>query len=170
MDLIAQAVAKREKLRAELQRVDSFLSMAYELQGETNVPPVMTDGEKVAAPIRRHTAKRAASGVGALTAKTAADIIREANRPMSTRELAPLVEAHGVEIGGRDKVATLSARLGNDAKRTGGLLVLEAGKWNLLEWISNADNEETADTPTKEEPAASHLSNEGAPLWNRLNV
>ena len=159
MDLIAQSIAKRDKLRAELQRVDTFLSMAYELQGGDS-RAALTDAEKVASPIKQARTKRAPSGVGAQTAKAAADVVREANRPMATRDLVPLVEAHGIEIGGKDKVATLSARLGNDAKRDDGHLVLTAGKWHLPEWISNADNEETADTPTKDASAASFFSNQ----------
>lgn len=159
MDLIAQALAKRERLKAEMERVDTFLAMAYEFQGEkAPAIPTMTDADKIAEPVRR-AASRAPAGVGAETAKVAESIIRAADKPMATRDLVPLIEAHDIEIGGKDKVATLSARLGNDAKREGGRLQLQAGKWHLPEWISKADNEETADTPTKDEPAASFFSN-----------
>lgn len=65
-----------------------------------------------------------------------------------------------IEIGGKDNVATLSARLGNDAKRSDARLRLVAGKWHLPEWISESDDEETADTPTKDAPAASFFSNQ----------
>lgn len=154
MDLIAQAIARREKLKAELERLDAFLAVAYELQG--GPPPSVVRMENwVAEPVRRQVSKRAPSGVGAETARTAAKIVSEAGVPMSTRDLVPLVEAHGIEIGGKDKIATLSARLGNDAKRDGGALVLLAGKWHLPEWISNADNKETANNPGKDASAVS---------------
>jgi len=168
MDLIAQALAKRASLRDELQRVDAFLTMAYELQGQSDRNFSPPEG-KFTPSLRPQQTKRAPAGVGAETARVASEIIRDANRAMATRELAPLVEAHGIEISGRDKVATLSARLGNDAKRDDGHLRLVAGKWHLLEWISDADKEEAADTPRKDASAASHLSDEGGQLWNRLN-
>ena len=132
MDLVAQALTKREKLKAELDRVETFLAMAYELQGEGQSSKFeKSDAEKIAEPVKRAASNRAPSGVGAETARAAADVIREAGRPMRTRDLVSLVEAHGIEIGGKDKVATLSARLGNDARRDGGRLKLHAGKWHL---------------------------------------
>lgn len=159
MDLIAQALAKREKLKSDLGRIETFLATAYELQGEGPIPaPAKSDAEKIAEPVRRISSPRAAVGVGVETAKIAESIVREAGRAMSTRDLVPLVEAHNIEIGGKDKVATLSARLGNDAKRSEARLRLVAGKWHLPEWISMADSEETADTPTKDAPAASFFS------------
>ena len=168
MDLIAQALAKRANLRDELQRVEAFLTMAYELQGQSGGQSLSVGGNSSPLTGPRQT-KRAPAGVGAETARVAAEIIRDANRAMTTRELTPLIEAHGIEISGKDKVATLSARLGNDAKRDDGHLKLIAGKWHLLEWISDAGKEEAADTPSKDASAASHLSNQGGQLWNRLN-
>ena len=35
---------------------------------------------------------------------------------MQTRDLVPLVRAKGIEVGGKDAVATLSARLSNSAE------------------------------------------------------
>lgn len=177
MDIIAQAVHKREQLLAELRRLDQFLAVAYELQGGDRGPKSLHSEaynaamlSSVAAPsyhagnalptATREAHRRAPSGVGAETARVAAKIIREASRPIATRDLLPLVEAHGIEIGGKDPVATLSARLGNDAKRDDGNLRLRAGKWHLLEWISDADNKEATDTPGKDASAASFFSNQ----------
>lgn len=161
MDLIAQALAKREKLKADLERVETFLAIAYELQsGDDQADRAKSNEEKIVQPEKKRQIRRAPAGAGAATADAAYNIIRAANRPMSTRDLLPLIEAHGIEIGGKNKIATLSARLGNDAKRDDGKLHNKAGKWHLLEWISDADNEETADTPTKDAPAASFFSNQ----------
>lgn len=38
-------------------------------------------------------------------------ILEEAGRPIETRALVPLVKQRGIEIGGKDEIATLSARL-----------------------------------------------------------
>ena len=156
MDLIAQALIKRDNLKRDLGRVETFLSIAYELQGEGhNAKAVKTDAEKIAEPIRRVSDIRAPSGVGAKTAETAESIVREARRPMTTRELLPLIQAHGIEVSGQDMIATLSARLGNDAKRADAKMRLVGGKWHLLEWISKADSEETAGSSL---PGASTVS------------
>lgn len=40
-------------------------------------------------------------------------ILSEVGRPVETRELLPMVRSRGVEVGGKDPVATLSARLSN---------------------------------------------------------
>jgi len=155
MDLIAQALARREKLKAELDRVEAFLSMAYELQGEkaeVRIEKPLED--KIAEPVGRSPITRAPAGIGARTAEIAVTILREAGNPMSTRDLVPLVEAHEIEIGGKDPVATLSARLSNYAKMNHELRLV-AGRWHLLEWIGDADKEEAADTPSKDASAAS---------------
>lgn len=163
MDLIAQALAKREKLRSDLSRIEEFLAIAYELQGETaptsDTANMSGTTRKLAGPMTETS--RAPAGVGAETARIAASILTATGNPMATRDLVPLIEAHGIEIGGKDRVATLSARLGNDAKRSDGKLRLVGGKWHLTEWLHNMVLKETADTPTKDTSAASSYSNIG---------
>ena len=155
MDLIAQALAKREQLKGDLQRIESFLQMAYELQSDqADAPQALAGSAKMVSHIRLSVG-RAPTGVGAETVKVAEEIMREAGRAMATRELVPLIQAHNIEIGGKDPVATLSARLGNDAKREDWHVRLRAGKWYLREWITSEDNEEAADFPTKDTSAAS---------------
>lgn len=172
MDLIAQALAKRENLKAELTKIEQFLAVAYELQGGSpaqSSSAALSVEQKIDAPLKAKIS-RARSGIGEETAKIAKAILTEAGRPLSTRDLLPLVEAHNIEIGGKDKVATLSARLSNFVKK-GGQIQLVGGKWYLSQSVSDADNEETADTPSKEEPAASFFSNQegGEPIGTALN-
>ena len=81
---------------------------------------------------------------------------------MATRELLPLVLARGIEVGGKDAVATLSARISKK-----GAVELVNGKWWLIQSDTESssatadDNEEAADIPAKETSAASFFHNEG---------
>lgn len=157
MDLIAQALTKRDRLKAELERIEAFLGVAYELKGEvpSPVPAPRSDSEKADLPAKRIVRSRA--GIGAETADAAVEILTEAKQDLSTRDLAPLIEAKGIELSGQDKVATLSARLSNAAKREG-KLVLRNGKWGIPH--SHPADIETADTPTKDASAASFFTNQ----------
>lgn len=156
MDIIQWAQEKRERLRAELARIEAFLGTAFELEQEFGVAdPAMrpaTDASKADAPARVRTPGKA--GSGAETLQRVAAILRERGLPMSTKELLPLVRATGIEVGGKDPLATLSARLSQK-----GVVAVNSGKWWFIEdqQASSGDplGEEAADTPAKETSAAS---------------
>jgi len=172
MNILQQAQAKREALQRELARIEAFLATAYELQQEfvadQTKPAAKSDSQKadMPAPARRVGQR----GSGSVTLHAVADILRERGVPMSTRELLPLVRAKGIEVGGKDALATLSARISQK-----GVVTVRAGKW----WFINdlkasgaqaSEEEEAADDPTKEQSTASMFTQEGGSQWNRLNV
>src|SRR5690242_8845432 len=117
-DIIMRARQRRERLLAEVARIDDFLAMAAELEREDNQP-------KTSASKPRQSARR---GVGIETVEAAAEILRDRG-PLSTRDLVPMIEARGIEIGGKSNIATLSARLSGGK----GVIELIAGKWRLVE-------------------------------------
>jgi hypothetical protein len=154
MDLIQRAQAKREQLRTELARIEAFLATAFELEQDlAREKPAdrRSDAKKADAPVRR-AATTPRSGVGKDTLDAAAEIVREYGS-MSTRDLLPYICAKGIDVGGKDPVATLSARLSGK-----GVLEVYHGKWRFIEGAEgsgNAGNEEATDNPTKDQSAAS---------------
>jgi hypothetical protein len=155
MDLIQRAQAKRDQLRHELARIEAFLATAFELEQDlSREKPAdrRSDAEKADAPMRRTTTPR--SGIGKDTLDAAAATVRQFGE-MSTREMLPYILAKGIEIGGKDPIATLSARLSGK-----GVLEVYHGKWRFIEHTKasgphDGSEEETADTPTKDASAAS---------------
>jgi len=164
MDIILKAQERREQLKAELARLETFLATAYELEQELSGKPASlktaTPAEKADAPARRRVMAR--SGTGAETVRAVVEILADRGQPMATRELLPLVLARGIEVGGKDAVATLSARISKK-----GAVELVNGKWWLIQSDTESssatadDNEEAADIPAKETSAASFFHNEG---------
>lgn len=162
MDLIHRAQEKRDWHRAELSRLEAFLATAFELEQDfRSQPPVAadarTDAQKADLPVARVSRQR--GGVGADTLMAAKSIIRERG-PMSTRDLLPLVRAKGIEVGGNDAVATLSARISNK-----GPLVTYNGKWQFKEVSepNGSGQKETAENPATDQSAVSLFNpNHGA--------
>ncbi len=154
MDILEQAKAKREGLQRELARIEAFLATAYELQHEfdkgATAAPEQSDKAKADAPVRARTPST--PGSGSATLKAVAEILRNRGTPLSTRELLPLVRAKGIDVGGKDALATLSARLSQK-----GVVAVNGGKWWFINAASGAEasGEEAADTPAKEISAAS---------------
>lgn len=154
MDLIQRAQAKREQLRNELARIEAFLATAFELEQDfAREKPAdrRNDAEKADAPVRRGPSPPR-SGVGKETLDAAAEVIRQFGS-MSTRDMLPFICAKGIDVGGKDPVATLSARLSGK-----GVLEVYHGKWRFIEGAESSGttgNEEAADNPTKDQSAAS---------------
>jgi hypothetical protein len=139
VDLIMKAKERRERLVAELERLDTFLAMAADLARDDDQP-------RQAERVPRSSRQPARRGAGADTVTAAIAILRERGHPLPTRELLPLIVQHGIEVGGKSPIATLSARL-SGAK---GVLQMSAGRWNLIEH-SEALGSETS--PEREESA-----------------
>jgi hypothetical protein len=105
-----------------LAKLDDFLQTADDLERQFAGSPLSTSsmggGSRSKPPPRRGT-------LGAKTIAVAADIL-EIYGPMPTRDLVPHIEARDIEVGGKSKIATLSARLsaGRD------VLELRDGKWH----------------------------------------
>jgi hypothetical protein len=125
-DLIGRAQAKREWHLEQARKLEAFLATYYDLEQElkSDAPKDdQTDAEKADAPKRQRSATRPQAGVGLDTINAAEAIVRE-HGPMSTRDMLPLVLARGIDVGGRDPVATLSARISGR-----GDLYAYSGKW-----------------------------------------
>jgi hypothetical protein len=164
MDLIARAQQKRDWHKAELARIEAFLATAFELESELDKSPIpqrdhRSDADKADAPKRKRQASRPLSGIGAQTIDAAEALIRERG-PMTTREMLPLIRAKGIEVGGNDAVATLSARISHK-----GDLVTYHGKWffkDEVPSVNGSGQKEAADNPAKDTSAASLFqSNQG---------
>lgn len=161
MDIISHAMAKREKLRSELEKIDSFLATAFELEQEAGGVDATTEKKTLPAPEaaapapRKFIVRLPGTGLVSATANAAGAILRERGVAMSTRELLPLIRAKGIEVGGKDPLATLSARLSNSNK-----VKLTSGKWWLVDVDGQSvESQEAADAPTTEQSAA--------PLFNQ---
>lgn len=153
MDLILRAQDKRDKLRADLARIEAFLATAYELEQDLKAEPsaqgsLLTDTQKADLPKKR--ADRPRSGIGAETIAAAEDIVEDRG-PMSSRNLLPLILAKGIEVGGKDPVATLSARISQR-----GRLETYNGKWRFkVSGPEGSGKEEAADNPATDQSTAS---------------
>lgn len=162
MNILLQAQAKREALQRELARIEAFLATAYELQQEFGrpVPHGVSDSVKADAPIKRQ--QSAATGSGSETLKAVIDILRSRGEPMATRDLLPLVQAKGIEVGGKSPLATLSARISSK-----GPIAVKDGKWWFVSEDTGssdvkASEGEAAEISRTEQSAASlSNSNEG---------
>jgi hypothetical protein len=107
--IIAEAKAERSRLVAQIEKLDALISFATDLFGDTPTP--MLRAARTSVPQRT-------SSIMGPTREAVAKILRKHERPMVTAELVPLVLAEGVEVGGKNAVATLSARLSNGEEFT----------------------------------------------------
>lgn len=140
-DVRQKALARRHLHEAEIAKIDTFLGMLDELEGEV-VPKSIR--EQRDAPVQRQRTMPTA-GVVFESATVIKDYMRAYGEGRKTRELVPVVESAGIEVGGKDKVATLSARIS-----TSQMFELRQGGWYL-----RRPEEEAADNQSKDESAAS---------------
>lgn len=131
------------------------------------------DGETLVAPSHRalrentfkfhersvRVRKPRSSSVMDATREAVSKILTEYGEPLETRDLVPLVKEQGVEIGGKDDVATLSARLSNspehfkrhkgsgwwfaDRALPGGLTEFEEAEGQLVEAQPSASEQDS---------------------------
>ena len=107
-----KVLAEQVRLSEEAKRLDAFIESANALR---DLPAPLANAPCVETVPRRVATKRPSP----IMTKTieAADAIWEATGgPMNTRPISELMERQGIEIGGKDAVATLSARLHNAGK------------------------------------------------------
>lgn len=156
MDIIAKAEAERENLKMELEKIEIFLAKAHELMG-TSPQQASRDVQYAHVNPRPRPRVRAArkppkSGAIYDTAVAVQQYMKEHGDGIKTRDLLPIVLAKGIEVGGQNQVATLSARLSTSL-----MFVLNKGHW----FIQREADEETADNPTKDTSADSLFNNQG---------
>ena len=134
--ILAEASSRLAQARAEVARLEAFLEVYRELD---------TGSPKVARVRTRHT--MATSGAVADSASAALEHIRVTGRAVSTRELVTVLTAKGIEIGGNDPIATLSARLSRSPLLTN----IRGAGWQA----ASASEEETAGDLLHSNPAVS---------------
>ncbi|MCP5388161.1 MAG: hypothetical protein H6915_00180 [Novosphingobium sp.] len=145
MDLLAKAQARLAEIENERQELLSFIAMAQKLQG---APPASSRTVTINPPPRVRIRERNAPQTGVVmdTANIVMEHMRQHGDGLRTRDLLPIVEAAGIEVGGQNPIATLSARLGASRMfdRRGSQLFLR-----------NEPENETADSHTNDTSAAS---------------
>lgn len=149
-----EAKARLAQIDAERQNLLGIVRHAEALAGLT--PAVSGDAERPETP---RTKARTGSTVTP-TIEAVKSIIMGAGRPMETRDLLPLVRARGVEVGGKDAVATLSARLSNSGEFQNKRGI---GWWFAGQAYPGAMSFEEAEGQSVEgQPSASNASKEGS--------
>ena len=141
-------------------RIDEFLALAEEFSQEGDAPKaprVAQASPPSPLPVRQRTRRRdrqpPTSGVVRQTADAIIDHMLVHGEGQRTRDLVPIVEAAGVTISGKNKVATLSARI-----FTSQMFERRGSGW----FIRREADEETAGNPGKDAPAGSLFhSNQG---------
>lgn len=145
------AKVRRDELLGELRNLENLIATATELARLSRQPP--------AGP---HTASAAVSEKGSrqgskakLSREIAAQILREQGAPMRTADLLPILRHRGIEVGGKDPVATLAARLSNSKMFKSRRRI---GWWFADEPLpaAYAIFEESEGDPAKQPPSDSH--------------
>ncbi len=158
--IIDRARAKRERLAAEIERIDAWLAMADELASDSS-----SEHTSKAAPARKEgTSQRSAGEAMTATYEATERALNEHGAPIPLGDLLAIVRAAGVEVGGKNPNATLSARLSNSDKFT--------SHRGLGWWFSDRPVPDTrrygsllneaGDEPAKEASPASVTNNERA--------
>jgi hypothetical protein len=120
------AMAKRDALVRELERVDMFLEL-YKEFAPTNYD------DSGAASISVEPTKR--GNVTARIVDAAESVIRAAGKPVSRADILKALEDQGIPVGGKDPGATLASALWRDRERF--VSIKGYGYW--LRQVSYAD-------------------------------
>jgi len=154
---LSEAIARLNAAQAEVDKWSTFIRLYRELD------PSSTGAASVVSPInqetlapnamqRRKTQTSSRLGQkGLVTEQAAITVLREAGKPVSTEEMAERLREKGVDIGGRDPISTLYARL----KRARALDYDRRLGWRLSEPRQEIG---TAGPLPVEQPAVSDLS------------
>lgn len=113
-DLLAAAERRRDLALAEARRWEAWIEGYRELAGPAKGEAPHSEANAGVPDAQAAAAPRPSTGGGAMQATEAAvtDILADAGGgPMQTRDLLEGVLARGIEVGGKDPVGVLSARL-----------------------------------------------------------
>lgn len=151
--ILRDAINRRDAAAAEAARWTDFVRMYEELRGAGPTPPAPASSTGLGE--RQASLPQPSGGKLNETATLAATVIRELGRPIPTRALLAELTKRGLQVGGADAVATLSARLSRSS-------LVENRKpfgWVLSE--QPAEKDDAAGQGRKsEEPAASETPND----------
>lgn len=155
--VLADAIARRDAAKAEADKWDEFIRLYKKLasSSDSNGRSQRRILTGIGAAVSESAyERRVASRVGEKGAKTeeaAVAVLLEAREPMFTRDMIGPLNSRGVEIGGRDPVATLHVRLSRSSK----LKFDRQFGWRLAEPRQEIG---TAGPLPVEQPAVSDLS------------
>jgi hypothetical protein len=148
MDIVEEAKRRRLELLNELSEIENFLRSAERLAQRLTT--------NLQANVRRRVtnfADRAAPKHGAVfeTATVVKDYMKKFGEGLRTRDLVEVVQKAGIHLGGRNEVATLSARLS----------VSQQFDQRDRQWFIRriGDEEAVGALPSKLAPTASRSSN-----------
>ena len=127
--IIARATAKRDAALAEAKRWDEWICMYVEVAEAKHVPQHVING------VAGATRRAPVSGALAETEAAVVAILTATGHPMPTRDLQPALAERGIEIGGKDPISTLSARL----SRAPQLVNIRQRGWWIKERADDAD-------------------------------
>lgn len=163
MDIIAKAekrLREIEPIEAEGAELRAFLATARKVaamfDNVATTPPsdsLKPVRDELRKPRVRGERTPPKSGKVYDTAMIVLHYMQEHGEGKRTRELLPFVKGKGMEVGGANEIATLSARLG-----TSQMFQLRGGQWFIKR---AAAGEEAADIPAKDKSTASLFHNQG---------
>lgn len=153
MDTVSRAEAKLREIEAQAAELREFLESERRVKAildgravtpATDSPPPVPHVERK----RRNRGERTPPKSGKVydTAMIVFRYMQEQGEGKRTRELLPFVRAAGMEVGGANDIATLSARLG-----TSQMFTLKGGQWFIKRATAG---EGAADNPAKEASTA----------------
>lgn len=106
--IVKDARQRQEKLRNEMSQLDDMIRSASALAAMQDFSSV-----QLSPPTRPRVPASRPSPIMNPTREAAARHLRAADGPLATKDLVEKLLADGVPVGGKDPVATLSARLSN---------------------------------------------------------
>jgi hypothetical protein len=154
---LSEAIARLNAAQAEVDKWSNFIRLYRELDpfstesagaalsiNQENLPPNAVQ--------RRETETSSRLGQkGLMTEQAAIAVLKEAGKQVSTEEMAERLRERGVDIGGRDPISTLYARL----RRARALDYDRRLGWRLAEPRQEIG---TAGRPSADDPAVSEPS------------
>lgn len=158
---VSQAKARLDEIDQERNHLLAILENAQALTSVAHVPVIRHSSDSVTQVIRLRRRTPATGSVMDTTRAAVAKILESYGEPLETRDLVPLVKDEGVAIGGKDDVATLSARLSNSGEQF--KLYRGVGWWFADRALPGAskDIEEAEGQSSTAKPSASHQETEG---------
>jgi hypothetical protein len=160
---LSEAIARLNVAQAEVDKWSTFIRLYQELDpSSTGAAGVMSPIKQETLPPnamhRRETETSSRLGQkGLMTEQAAIAVLKEAGQPVSTEEMAERLRERGVDIGGRDPISTLYARL----RRARALDYDRRFGWRLVEPRQEIG---TAGPPSADEPAASEIAPISSPV------
>lgn len=158
---VSQAKARLNEIDQERNHLLAIIENAQALTDVANSQIVKRPSDNAPPLLQVRRRPLATGSVMDTTRAAVAKILEAYGGPLETRDLVPLVKEEGVAIGGKDDVATLSARLSNSGDHF--KLHRGIGWWFADRALPDVPEglEEAEGQSTTAKPSASHQGREG---------